>query len=79
MIGGILLVSRLDFIRAQAIGLTFAARGGGGALFELFVGWTFNFVRIAILVRVISSWLPVSPYSKWERWSYAISEPILKP
>jgi len=28
---------------------------------------------------VISSWLPVSPYSGWVRWSYALSEPILAP
>jgi YggT family protein len=23
--------------------------------------------------------LPVSPYSPWIRWAYAVSEPILKP
>jgi YggT family protein len=30
-------------------------------------------------VRVVSSWLPISPYSGWVRWSYALSEPILAP
>jgi YggT family protein len=79
VIGGILLISTLDFIRAQAIGVAFATRGGAGGIFELLVGWTFDILRLAILVRVISSWLPVSPYSKWVRWSYVISEPILKP
>jgi YggT family protein len=28
---------------------------------------------------VISSWLPISPYSPWISWSYALSEPILAP
>ena len=79
VIGGILLISMLDFIRAQVIGLSYASRSGAYGIFQLFVGWTFDIVRIAILVRVISSWLPVSPYSKWVRWSYVISEPILKP
>ena len=79
VIGGILLISTLDFIRAQAIGVAFATRSGAGGIFELLVGWTFDILRLAILVRVISSWLPVSPYSKWVRWSYVISEPILKP
>jgi YggT family protein len=79
VIGGILLISVLDFIRAQVIGVAYASRGGPYGLFQLFVGWTFDLLRIAILVRVISSWLPVSPYSKWVRWSYVISEPILKP
>ncbi|HXV15459.1 MAG TPA: YggT family protein, partial [Gemmatimonadaceae bacterium] len=46
---------------------------------KLLVAWTFDFIRIAILVRVVSSWLPISPYSGWIRWSYVVSEPILKP
>jgi len=28
---------------------------------------------------VISSWLPISPYSAWVNWSYRLSEPILSP
>jgi YggT family protein len=28
---------------------------------------------------VISSWLPISPYSPWVRWSYQLSEPVLQP
>ena len=79
VIGGILLITLLDFVRAQVIGLTFAVRGGPAGIFRLLVAWTFSFLQIAIIVRVISSWLPVSPYSGWVRWSYAISEPILRP
>jgi YggT family protein len=79
VVGGILLISVLDFIRAEVIGLALAVRGGPGGIFKLLVAWTFSFIRIAILVRVVSSWLPVSPYSPWIRWSYVISEPILKP
>ena len=79
VIGGILLISVLDFMRAEIIGIAFAMQSGPGGIFKLLVGWTFDFIRIAILVRVVSSWLPVSPYSPWIRWSYAMSEPILKP
>ncbi|MDO8501442.1 MAG: YggT family protein [Gemmatimonadaceae bacterium] len=79
VIGGILLISVLDFIRAELIGLAFAMQTGPGGLFKLVVAWAFDFLRIAILVRVVSSWLPVSPYSPWIRWSYAVSEPILRP
>jgi YggT family protein len=79
VIGGILLISTLDFVRVQVVGLAYAAQGGPRGMFRLAVGWTFDILRIAILVRVVSSWLPVSPYSKWVRWSYVISEPILKP
>lgn len=79
VIGGILLVSVLDFIRAELLGLAFATQSGPRGLFKLFVSWTFDFLRIAILVRVVSSWLPVSPHSGWIRWSYTVSEPILRP
>jgi YggT family protein len=43
------------------------------------VSWTFTILKAAIIVRVISSWLPISPYSKWVNWSYRISEPMLAP
>jgi YggT family protein len=79
VIGGILLITLLDFIKAEVVGLAFAMRSGPGGIFKLLVSWTFDFIRIAILVRVVSSWLPISPYSPWIRWSYAVSEPILKP
>lgn len=79
VIGGILLISVLDFLRDEILGLAFALQGGAGGLFKLLVAWTFDFIRIAILVRVVSSWLPISPYSGWIRWSYVVSEPILRP
>ncbi|MDP9177960.1 MAG: YggT family protein [Gemmatimonadota bacterium] len=79
VIGGILIISLLDFIRAQMYGLTFAVQTGPRGIFRLIVSWAFDFVRIALLVRVVSSWLPVSPHSKWIHWSYVVSEPILRP
>ncbi len=79
VVGGILLISVLDFLRAEIMGLAFALQSGPRAILPLLVGWTFDFVRIAILVRVVTSWLPISPYSPWVRWAFVVSEPILKP
>src|SRR5215212_2483263 len=50
VIGGILLISVLDFIRAELLGLAFAVQGGPRGIFKLFVSWIFDFFRIAILV-----------------------------
>jgi YggT family protein len=36
-------------------------------------------LRLALLVRVLSSWLPISPYSKWIRWSYALTDWMIIP
>ena len=79
VIGGILIISLLDFLRAEIYRIGFAIDSGPGGILVLIVSWAFDFIRIAILVRVVSSWLPISPYSKWIRWSYVVSEPILKP
>jgi YggT family protein len=79
VIGGILIISLLDFLRAEVYRIAFAVDSGPGGIFRLLVSWVFDFLRIALLVRVLSSWLPISPYSKWIRWSYTVSEPILRP
>lgn len=36
-------------------------------------------LQIALFARVISSWVGGTPYSKWWRWSYVLTEPILAP
>jgi YggT family protein len=79
VIGGILLLTLLDLIRIEVIRSIAASQQGAAGIFHLLVSWTFTILRFALIVRVISSWLPISPYSPWIRWSYALSEPILAP
>jgi len=79
VVGGILLLTFLDFIRLGVANSIIASQSGAGGIFHMLVSWTFTILKIALLVRVISSWLPVSPYSAWVRWSYVLSEPILAP
>ncbi|MGI8401153.1 MAG: YggT family protein [Gemmatimonadaceae bacterium] len=79
VIGGILLLTLLDVIRLEVIRTIVASQEGGSGIFQLLVRWTFNVLKLALIVRVISSWLPMSPSSPWIRWSYALSEPFLAP
>ncbi|MEO5580279.1 MAG: YggT family protein [Gemmatimonadaceae bacterium] len=79
VIGGILLISVLDFIGSEVYGVSIAVQNGPRGIFRLLVSWIFDFLRIAILVRVVSTWLPVSPHSPWIRWAYVVSEPVLRP
>src|ERR1700687_2771855 len=79
VIGGILLLTLLDVIRIEVIRSIVASQEGAAGIFHLLVIWTSTTLKLAIVVRVISSWLPISPYSPWIRWSYALSEPILAP
>src|SRR3954470_23610305 len=79
VIGGILLLTLLDVLRLEVVQSIVASQAGAAGVFHLLAGWTFTILKTAIVVRVISSWLPISPYSAWVRWSYLLSEPILQP
>ena len=75
---GILLVTAIDLVT----GLVAQAAYGfqtPHALPWMLLSWAFSLLRIALLVRVISSWLPVSPYSVWVRWSYVLTEWMVAP
>ena len=79
VIGGLLLIALFDFaIRQIGFAATAVSIGPRGVL-VLFVGWTFALLRVALIVRVISSWVGMSPYSRWIRWSYALTEWMLAP
>jgi YggT family protein len=79
VIGGILLLTLLDLVKLEVIRSIIASQEGAAGIFHLLVSWTFTILKLALIVRVVSSWLPISPYSGWIRWSYALSEPILVP
>ena len=79
VLGGIVLLSGLQFVRDQLLLLFMVGQGGPRSLVAVLVRWTFGIVRIALFARVISSWVGGSPYSKWWRWSFVITEPILRP
>ena len=78
IVGGIALVWLLRFFGA----LYLQARVGVSSpdrMLWLLISWGLNFLTFALIVRVISSWLPVSPYSKWVRWSYVSTEWFMGP
>jgi YggT family protein len=79
VVASILLITLLGFIRNQIVVATLAFSGGGAGIYRLLVSWTVAFLRIALLVRVVTSWLPVSPYAWWVRWSYGATEWMLRP
>lgn len=79
IIAGILLISAFDFVLNEVGMAMMYIDSGVGGIIRLLIQWTFSLLQIAVLVRVIVSWLPISPYSKWVRWAFVISEPILRP
>ena len=78
VLGGLLLISGIQFLRDQFILMSYASQSGAGILM-LAVKWTFSVLRIALFARVIASWVGGSPYSKWWRWSFVLTEWFLAP
>jgi YggT family protein len=76
---GIILISGLDFLVQGLAGLLFAVSSGPLGLFVVLVRLTFGILRLAVILVVIVSWLPISPFSPWVRWAFAVTEPILQP
>lgn len=79
VLGGIVLFALLDFVRTQVAFAFFSLNGGPGAIARLLITWAFGVLQVALIVRVLLSWIPLRPGAWWWRWSYAITEPMLKP
>ncbi len=79
VVSGIVLLSLLGFLGGQIAGMALAMRSGGRGLYALLVTWTFGLLQLALFVRVISSWFQLSPYSRWIRWSFVLTEWFLAP
>lgn len=78
VVGGVLLIFGLEFVG----GLLRQLADGVSAprlLPVLFLSWAFKLLEFALLVRVIVSWLPISRYSRWVRWSFTLTEWLLAP
>jgi YggT family protein len=78
VVGGIILVGVLQFVGGLLAQFVFGLAEPKN-LPLLFLSWAFALLKFALLVRVLSSWLPVSPYSKWIRWSYVLTEWMIAP
>lgn len=79
VVGGIVVLSLLGFVRDQLLIGVLASQYGARGLGSVLLGWSFQILRLALLVTVICSWIRVSPYSKWVRWAFVLTEPFMRP
>ena len=79
VIAAMLVLAALEMLASLLRQAAFATSLGAGGLLLLAVRWTFGFLTFALLVRVISSWVPSLGASRWLRWSYGATEWMLRP
>jgi YggT family protein len=75
---GIALISLLEFLGGVFYQIAVVS-GQPSQAPMLLLSWAFAFLKLALIVRVLSSWFPVSPYSKWVRWSYVLTDWLINP
>ena len=79
VIGGILLIVTLQFVRGLLVGALVSASLGPRGFYHLLVSWTFGILKLALIVRIIASWFQVNPFRPWIRWSVSLTEWLLRP
>lgn len=79
VVGGLLLIATLDFIRDEVARTAVAASAGPRGILVVLVSWIFAALQIALLVRVVSSWFRINPFSRGMRLVYALTEWMLRP
>ena len=79
VIAAMLVLAGLDILASLLGQAAMATSGGAGVMLLVLVRWTFGFLTFALLVRVISSWVPSLGASRWVRWSYSATEWMLRP
>ena len=79
VVGGIIVLSLLEFTHDQLAYVQSAANKGSRDVLRLLVHWTFSAFFLALLVRVIASWLRLNPFGRIVRWATVVTEPVLAP
>ncbi len=79
VVGGIVLVSGVEWLAAQAFFLAAAAGAGPGGVLRLAVDWAFELEILALVVRVIGSWIGATRYTPWMRPFAWLTEWLLAP
>jgi YggT family protein len=77
--GGIVVISVVEWLVAQVTVLQAAASFGPGVLFRLVVDWAFNIVMIALVVRIVGSWIGATRYTPWMKPFVVLTEWMLAP
>jgi YggT family protein len=78
VVGGLILLFLLDFLQ-RLLGQLALGVNQPRLLPVIVVSWAFKLLELALIVRVVSTWLPISPFSRWVRWSYTLTEWLLAP
>ena len=78
-IGGLIVLALLEFLRQQLMMLMASSYSGPTRMAQLVLNWVLMLLKVALMARVIASWVGGSPYSRWWGWSFKLTEWFMAP
>jgi len=78
-LGGVVLLSLLDWAVGLFYGISAAAGGGPRAVLAFLIGALYSVLFAALLLRVTGSWFGLFRYSRWMRPAYALTDWLVEP
>ena len=79
VVGGLLLISLIQWLVGFSVTLAYLAQAGPRAWGQFLVSGVFSILMVALLVRVISSWIGISPYKRWMRPVMILTDWLIDP
>jgi YggT family protein len=79
IVAGLILVSLVHWLIGMAFGVAALADAGPRVWAQVAVGGLFSLLMAAILVRVIASWIGISPYGRWMRPVMVLTDWLIDP
>lgn len=77
-VGGLLLIALTQFLRGIAVEVSIGV-DTPSELPRILINWAFEILKLALLIRVLSSWFAGLRYSRWIAWTYPLTEWMLAP
>ena len=79
VVGGLIAIGLFRWLAGMVLTVATIGAGGPAAWAAGLVRLAFSAVKIALVVRVIASWLGVSPYGRWMRPVMALTNWLITP
>ncbi len=78
-IGGIVLLTLIDWTASTAAGARAAFGGGVRGILIFTIGIVYRVLILALIVRVVASWFGTGREARWVRPAYALTDWVVEP
>lgn len=77
--GGLIVIGLFRWLAGMVSAVAAIGAGGPGAWAAALLHFAFSAVKIALIVRIIASWIGISPYARWMRPVMWLTSWIINP